>query len=74
MDNDLDDAPPLLVAADSSDQAPDLVNADLPLVKVPITIVTGVYYEFVYCFVMLLIMPSTFIPPVFISSTPLLTQ
>jgi hypothetical protein len=44
MDEDFDDAPPLLVAADEPDEVPDLVDAklgDLSLVKVPITIVTG---------------------------------
>lgn len=44
MDDDLDDAPPLLVNADS--EVPNLVDsklADLSLVKVPITIVTGTF-------------------------------
>jgi hypothetical protein len=46
MDEDLEDAPPLLVAANEPDEVPDLVDAklgDLSLVKVPITIVTGAY-------------------------------
>ena len=46
MDEDFEDAPPLLVAANEPGEAPDLVDAkmgDVTLVKVPITIVTGMY-------------------------------